>query len=511
MFYLTLPIIAILLLVMDHVDRGRKSSDVKRYAISLGLLVCGVVGVASWWTTAERPARVHTWDLFHYYLGAKYFPELRYTGLYRCTLESLNTSLSPLLNAINDVRDLETNELKSAEQILRRGNSCLDQFTPERWADFSQDAHWFLEKLGPPAVDLFRDHGFNASPLWIRIARLIIPAGPVSDEVLTRLTRIDFYLLVATWSLFFLIMPVRVSAVCGIFWGLNPLGTFEWTGGAFLRQDYFVLFMLSFLAARVGKISLAGMFLGVSSVLRIFPICAAVGNLLSTVSKKSEQRTTLRFLVPLCLSLAFAVLLIGLLDGFGVWLEFYSNLTKHVSTRAGNLVGLQHVADNLVQCRLFGFGGEAGCFPPEHSSAGAFNNVAFYISAVVCVAFLVWLTRISSRVNQGEIMALSLCLLPLATNAACYYYEVFALVGVVTASFPLVGVGLLLLCELLQLLSLSGGVPNKFYLVASILVVQFVVIVPMLCCYWKPPRFSDKSASDMLGKNESPVDQRRSS
>ena len=51
------------------------------------LATLGGVGFLGWWNFLEfrYPGFVDAGDTFHYYLGAKYFPELGYRRLYECT------------------------------------------------------------------------------------------------------------------------------------------------------------------------------------------------------------------------------------------------------------------------------------------------------------------------------------------------------------------------------------------------------------------------------------------
>ena len=40
-----------------------------------------------------RPGHIHYYDAFHYFMGAKYFPELGYSGLYEATLVAAHLRL----------------------------------------------------------------------------------------------------------------------------------------------------------------------------------------------------------------------------------------------------------------------------------------------------------------------------------------------------------------------------------------------------------------------------------
>ena len=54
-----------------------------------GLLIAiGLVSCASWWNLGRFHFNpfIHYYEFYHYYLGAKYAPELGYTRLYDCTV-----------------------------------------------------------------------------------------------------------------------------------------------------------------------------------------------------------------------------------------------------------------------------------------------------------------------------------------------------------------------------------------------------------------------------------------
>ena len=60
--------------------------------------------------------------------------------------------------------------------------------------------------------------------------------------------------------------------VGAIFWGCNAPANFYWTGGAFLRQDWFFFLVASVALARKRKLGLAGAALTWSTLLRVFPL-----------------------------------------------------------------------------------------------------------------------------------------------------------------------------------------------------------------------------------------------
>jgi hypothetical protein len=64
----------------------------------------------------------------------------------------------------------------------------------------------------------------------------------------------------------------RIGALATVFWGCNAPANFYWTGGAFLRQDWFFLLVASLALARRRRFFLAGFALTWSALLRVFPM-----------------------------------------------------------------------------------------------------------------------------------------------------------------------------------------------------------------------------------------------
>src|SRR5216684_1784860 len=79
-----------------------------------------------------RPGHVHYYDAFHYFMGAKYLPELGYSGLYEATLVA-GRELGAF-GAINYVRDLTTYVPRSAATVAP--DPIRSRFSRARWEMF---------------------------------------------------------------------------------------------------------------------------------------------------------------------------------------------------------------------------------------------------------------------------------------------------------------------------------------------------------------------------------------
>lgn len=247
----------------------------------------------------------HRWDQFHYYMGAKYFRELGYDGLYKCSAvaqDELGTvtweggprpvrvDLSKEVHHPDKkIRNLGgDNLLIPVTPFLEHPEQCRTRFAPVRWAAFKEDVKFFRFSSDKSYwEDMQKDHGYNPPPVWTVggwVFASMFPAGhafqlPILGKViwLQALAMLDVGYLAAMFAALWWGFGWRVFAVGAVFWGTQASAPFYWTGGAFLRQDW--LFFLVLAAALVRKRCprLAGAALVYAGLLRIFPGLAVIG------------------------------------------------------------------------------------------------------------------------------------------------------------------------------------------------------------------------------------------
>ena len=162
--------------------RGRPAAHGRlRDALLAGL---GVVGLLGWWNFLQfhYPAFVHPHELYHYVLGAKYFPELGYERLYACTaVADVEDGLGARV-AARRMTDLRTYELVGTAEILAHPERCTDHFSAERWELFRTDLRRFRESLAPETWErIQRDHGYNPTPVWNALGGLLVGSRPLDD------------------------------------------------------------------------------------------------------------------------------------------------------------------------------------------------------------------------------------------------------------------------------------------------------------------------------------------
>src|SRR5262245_61976142 len=154
----------------------------------------------------------HYWEQFHYFLGAKYFPELGYDGLYVASMgaemqDRQGGQFQPYL------RDLRTNDIVPTATLESFGYEVHQRFTAERWADFRRDNRFFM-RLDPGYVMKVRmDHGYNPSPAWTALARLFADRLSASHRTAVLLGVLDLLLITLAFVVLFRTYGVELGSL----------------------------------------------------------------------------------------------------------------------------------------------------------------------------------------------------------------------------------------------------------------------------------------------------------
>ena len=110
---------------------------------------------------------LNEWDFYHYYVGTKYAPELRYTDLYGATLLADAQGGLRYRNPRGEMRDLATAKLCSVMSVAAEAQRYRSRFSDSRWREFVADITWFKQQPPPQRWSLLlADHGYNGTPAW---------------------------------------------------------------------------------------------------------------------------------------------------------------------------------------------------------------------------------------------------------------------------------------------------------------------------------------------------------
>ena len=251
------------------------------------LIALGVISFACYFNFFLFHFRnyLHSWDTFHYYAGSKYFKELAYDRLYECI--AVADSEEPGLRRrveLRKVMNLRNNMMEGTGEILAHPEACKGHFTPERWQAFRKDVAFFRAKHDVKRwEELQTDHGYNGTPVWNIAGTLLANTGPATEDQVSFLTRIDPFFIVGITLMCWWAFGWRTVCVALAVLATNFPSRFYWTGGAFLRWDWLFYFCGGICLVKKEKPFLGGLFLGYSTLLRVFPVFVFMGPVLMVV------------------------------------------------------------------------------------------------------------------------------------------------------------------------------------------------------------------------------------
>ncbi len=253
--------------------------------------------------TPPAPAHIHYWDSFHYFMGAKYLPELGYTRLYEATLVA-GRELGAF-DYVTHLRDLGTYGLREAATV--DSAAVRGRFSPERWEAFKRDLRYF----GPQINEwrgLLQDHGYNDPPPRALLLHLLVRGFPAGASTVTLLTSFDYSLMLLAFAFAWWGFGSMPAILAFAFLWLSPLARFDFIGGSLLRWDWLAALVMGGAAFSRGWFTAAGSLLGYAALARIFPLLFLVPLL---VKWARGRQTGTEAGAGRSLIAALAVLLIG--------------------------------------------------------------------------------------------------------------------------------------------------------------------------------------------------------
>jgi hypothetical protein len=432
---------------LKRTGRGRRWSRARQAALAL----LAILSFGSYYNFFLSTT-LHKHEFFHYYLGAKYSPELGYLGIYRCSMAAAFEQGFQERDPLFRVTDLRDNETRMFWALAPRAPRCDGAFSPARWEAFKTDIARFREIIGPKWRRVLADHGYNPTPIWTLIARPLTGLFPAEASSLWILARLDLVLLLSLFAAVGWAFGFEAACVAAIAWGANPNTGYRWIGDAFLRNVWLWSAMLGLCLLRKGKPAGAGALLTLSSLLRIFPALFVFGYALRQLRLWIRSRTLeagfRRFLVS---SLLTALLLgLGAMAvagrGPGVYLEFSRRLALQVDFVPDNGFGLRHllaytrekpkpeVLDGVRTLRMSSIQQLRRERLAEHR--------ILYWGAMAAFLALFW--RASRSAQDWEAAAMGAALIPVLTMPGAYYLSFALATALLATRRPRIGIELML-------------------------------------------------------------------
>jgi len=491
---MALALLGALLLTWGYSLRRRGMADRHHRLRDALLIALGILGLTGYynWGSYHFPGRVHTHEFFHYYVGAKYFPELGYTNLYEaaCLAEAEQGFRRRI--ELRRIRDLHRNVLVSARYVFDDSTRIMRgftrPFTPARWAAFRHDVAYFRDRIGIVRWEqALTDHGYNPPPMWNMAGSFFANLGPASDGLIEgALSWIDPLLVLLTFGFITWAFGWRVACVAALFFGTNEPALYFWTGGAFLRQAWFFWAMIGICLMKRGRHALGGAALAASTLTRIFPLgfFVAIGMRLLWILVKERRLDRAGARIVLGAVVAVAILVPAssyVAGGFSAWPAFLQNIEKHESTPLTNNMGLRTVVAFRWDTR------QKVTFNPNdidpfrefrearrNALNGVFGRPLFYALVLGFLALL--FARVVRREMDWWVMAaFGFGVIPVSLEMTCYYYSFLTAAAFLMEKRASIAIGLLILSATTQLVEFQTYFYDIRYTAESIVVLAFVV------------------------------------
>jgi hypothetical protein len=352
---LVLALLGLTLLYVDLDDRRREKPHFSQKVRDRALMVLGALSLLTYFNLGffHFPNWIHDWEWTHYYVGSKYFNELSYDRLYECIAVADHEYPDQGLQRRVELRKLtnlgDKNQLETTKDIIAHPERCKQHFSEARWASFTHDVKFFRDRQNYRRWDdLQTDHGYNATPVWNIAGSVLANLSPASEGQLYTLALLDPLYLLAMVALVWWAFGWRATCVGLLVFATNFPSRYYWTGGSFLRWDWLFYLVAGVCLLKKEKPLWAGVALGYSALLRVFPGFIFVGPILAGVIEfvrhKRWNRTYLQLGAGAVLS-ALVLVPISLKVGGGVqaYTAFVKNTEKHKETALTNYMGLRTI------------------------------------------------------------------------------------------------------------------------------------------------------------------------
>jgi hypothetical protein len=429
---LSAAMVMALLLLHAGAPWWTRAREYLRFLIALG--VASVVVYLNFFAFHGGRTFMHRHDVAHYYLGSKYFHEVGYGDLYIAMIRAENDAYGGAVKA-REVRDLATNQMLSSDAVLAASDTIKRRFSTDRWTAFVEDVRYFRDAMGPRYPEIFRDHGYNPTPVWTLMGGTIanrVPAG--SAEGIGLLTLLDPVIEIAVFAAIGSAFGIETMLTSLVYFCVLYGAMFDWIGGAYLRYVSFAAIVGAACCVERRRHAAAGALLAVATMLRIFPVLFLGGPVLRGLGEWMRSRRlpheTLQLVGGFAATVALLFLASGLTyDGFAPWMEFHRNTRAHMASVSANILGATNWPTYLSGIDVRAPGGLEE-FLAWRKSVFAVQLLVLFPVTVLILALVV------QRRDDLEAMALSSVLVLTSVNIPAYYYTFMVLLVVAFRDRP---------------------------------------------------------------------------
>lgn len=428
--------------------------------------------------------KVRIWNVYHYYLGSKYFDELGYTDLYVATLTADREGSKRWVGVVKEVRDLNSYQRVDIETAMSRYNPET-HFSAARWTEFKADVeHLGTHRRAKNWRSIFVDRGYNPPPVWTAVGGQLSALAPASPAGLAWLASIDILLLFGAFAMLVRTFGVRWALLVGLLFVVSPANVPRAIGG-FLQFDWLFSIVLAVCMMQREKVLLAGVVISYAVMTRVFPVILVsaffVPALFVLASRKTLSRDAIHFLVGFCLG-CFTLFAFSLLAGGGVqaWQAFFEAIFVHNGDHAlgERRIGLEHLFTATPE--LFSHAIDKA----QRATLISERQIAYSLSAVLIIILYI-AAAIRMKPLQALLSALSVVFALLVLSR--YYYGVLALMPLMATTergAVAITAGQVLLFSVAHILRSVGVEWHSLYVVINILL-AFYFLTILICAAWQ--------------------------
>jgi hypothetical protein len=383
---------------------------------------------------------VHYGEMFHYYLGAKYFDELGYFELYNAVIVA-DAEQDSALATLPFYTDLNDYKNASRETALAHGGGVKERFSQQRWSAFRRDVSFFKRATGTPRSPAFSyllmDHGYNASPVSTSVLGILTNIVPVTE--LGLLASLDVFLVAAMVLVVFFTFGFEMGALFSVYFFVNILNDHSYISGGLLRYDWLFCIVAAVCLLEKKRHASAAFFLTVAAMMKVFPAVLFYGIGVAMVRKAKTARTvdreSRRFMLAAGVTSLALFLLPAVYFGSALqpWQDFSAKTALHDRGVYVNHLGLRGMAlfersqlslDGFVEAYQSGSNGDIVRHwqDVKEEEFQQKKPVLAFCSALVliCLTALIW--RKEEREAEGALWSL---LLVYTMSYPSHYYYTF--------------------------------------------------------------------------------------
>ena len=467
-----------------------------------------------------RQTLVHPWDMRVYFPVVKYFDELHFDGLYLASLAAYldnNPNVTPASIQNVRLRDLTDNEMRRAGDVQDQIQEVKKRFTPARWEEFRRDMQYFQDLMGAGGyLGSLRDHGGNATPVWILGAYVFWAHAPANELTLTLTGLLDPLLLILMLVMVGRTFGWRAMLIAAIAFGTTDLSRFGTNlMGSTLRLDWMIAVgfgavalyrkrwltggaLLAYAGLIRGFPGLSVIFLGAPALVWLFEWIREKKSLPSIATIRTEHRS---YLLAGIGATACVVLLFGLSSAvFGYqasWGNWFAKIRIHQDKPNVNHVGLrnvlsyesEHIGKKVMRNDL-----DEPWTDWQHTQLAAFHRrKPIYYATIALFTGLVIAASRRRKLHQTALMGM--LLIPIFFYPANYYCHFVFLLPLLAVDrketnsrlFGWVSIVVLAMSGALYLTLREHEVDVRYTLQSDVILAAFLLILaPMAYFAWRP-------------------------